>query len=460
MQVDILSGIYTENADFRVSYPVNLVPVPKEQGISKGYLRPADGVTSFATGPGDDRGGIAWNDVMYRVMGTKLVSVSSAGVVTTLGDVGGSGYVTLDYSFDRLAIASSGSLFYWDGSTLTQVTDPDLGTVVHFCFTDGYFMTTDGDNLIVTELNDPTSVNPLKYGSSEADPDPVKALIKLRNEPHAVNRYTIEAFDNVGGDLFPYQRIEGAQIMKGAVGTFACCKFLDSIAFVGSGRNEGVSVYIGANGQTQKISTQEIDEIIASYTEAEIQSIKVESRIDKSHEFLYIRLPDKTLVFDAGASKVFGTAVWHVLTTTLSGFSAYQALNFVFCYGDWYCGYGTEIGRLTRDVSTLWGSNVRWEFGTSIAYNKGKGAIFHALELVALTGYATEEARISTSYSVDGQTWSQDRYISAGAPGARMKRLAWLQQGKMDYLRMQRFRGTSQAHASFARLEATVEALE
>src|SRR5437868_713095 len=125
MQIPILNGIYTDQAaDFRTSYPRNYVPVPKGQGISKGYLRPADGITLFGTGPGTDRGARNWNGVLYRVMGTKLVSVSSAGVVTILGDVGSGGQVTMDNSFDCLAIWSGGRLYYWDGATLTQVIDP------------------------------------------------------------------------------------------------------------------------------------------------------------------------------------------------------------------------------------------------------------------------------------------------------------------------------------------------
>ena len=41
MQIPILDGIYTDNnSDFRTAYPVNLIPVPKGQGISAGYLRP------------------------------------------------------------------------------------------------------------------------------------------------------------------------------------------------------------------------------------------------------------------------------------------------------------------------------------------------------------------------------------------------------------------------------------
>ena len=56
--IPILNGIYTDDAaDFRTSYPINMVPVPKQQGISAGYLRPADGIVELGTGPGIDRGG-------------------------------------------------------------------------------------------------------------------------------------------------------------------------------------------------------------------------------------------------------------------------------------------------------------------------------------------------------------------------------------------------------------------
>jgi len=258
MQIPILNGIYAgSEPELRTSYPVNMVPVPKQSGISNGFLRPADGLVSNGTGPGVDRGGINWNGICYRVMGTKLVTVASNGVVTVLGDVGGptNTLVSFDYSFDRLAIASGGRLYYWNGS-LTQVSDPDLGTVLDVVWVDGYFMTTNGTSLVITELADPTQVNPLKYGSSEADPDPVVALVKLRNEVYALNRNTIEVFDNIGGDFFPFQRIDGAQIQKGVVGTFACCVFVETIAFLGSGRNEEPGIYLGANATANKISTQ------------------------------------------------------------------------------------------------------------------------------------------------------------------------------------------------------------
>ena len=466
MQIPILNGIYSdENAEFRSAYPVNLIPVPKGQGISEGYLRPADGIVSLGTGPGIDRGGINWNGICYRVMGTSLVKVLPDGTVTTLGAVGGttSDFVTMDYSFDRLAIASGGNLYYWNGTTLTTVTDPDLGTVIDFVWVDGYFMTTDGTSLVVTELNDPTSVNPLKYGSSEADPDQVKALVSLRNEVYAMNRYTTEVFDNVGGAFFPFQRIEGAQIQKGVIGTHACCVYMDAIAFVGSGWNEAPGVYIGVNSSTNKISTREIDTLLLGYTEDQLSTIKIEARNDKANQLLYIHLPDRTIVYDAGASTEVGEHAWTVLTTSLAGFSQYRAKNFVWCYNKWIIGdpQSSSVGYFTSSISSHWGSDVRWEFGTTIIFNGGMGAIFHRLELIPLSGRTIlgVNPTISTSYSLDGETWSQDKTISAGKQGDRSKRLAWMQQGNMRNWRIQRFRGTSDCFMSFTRLEAQLEPL-
>lgn len=468
MQIPILSGIVCDDApDFRSSYPRNMIPVPKGQGISNGYLRPADGIVAHGTGPGVDRGAIVWRKTLYRVMGTKLVSVDTNGAVTSLASLPAGGQVTLDYSFDNLIIAAAGSLFYWNGTALTKVTDPDLGNVIDALAVDGYTMTTDGTSLVVTELANPTQVNPLKYGSSEADPDPVVGLLKIRTEVYAINRHTIEVFNNVGGTGFPFERIEGAQIQRGALGTHCCATMSNAVAFLGGGRNEGRSeppaVWLGVNGSTAPLSTAEIDQILMGYSEAELAESIMEVRSFKKHELLYLHLPDQCLVYDAAASAVVQEPVWYHLTSSLDGNSIYRARNIVWCYDKWMCGDPTSasLGQLVDTVSSHYGEMVGWEFGTSILYNESRGAIINQLELVALPGRVALGADpvVWTSYSEDGVTWSAERSCSAGKQGNRARRLTWLRQGQMSNWRIQRFRGTSDCHISFARLEAQLEAL-
>lgn len=464
MQIPILNGIFTDGSpNFRTSYPVNLIPVPKATGISQGYLRPADGIVKTGDGPGANRGGLNWNGTLYRVMGTKLVRVAQNGTVTTIGDVGSGGRVSMTYSFDYLAIASGGRLYLYDGSTLAQVTDPDLGTALDVVWVDGYFMTTDGEFLVITELSNPFAVDPLKYGSTEADPDPVKALLKLRNEVYALNRHTIEVFDNVGTTGFPFQRIPGAQIQKGTLGPHTCCVFNETIAFIGSGLNESLSIFIGANGTAQKIATREIEEILTGYTEAQLSSVFMQERTEGAHQFLEVHLPDQTIVFDAAASQVLSQPVWFILRSSLTGLGQWAVCDAIWAYDRWnVCKPGeTDVGYLDKNIASHWGETVGWEFGTSILYNEGRGAVVHEMELVALTGRVQPGAdpTVWTSYSVDGLTYSAEKPARVGTLGQYDKRVMWLQQGHMRNWRLQKFRGTSDAQLAVARLEARLEPL-
>lgn len=470
MQIPILAGITSDgNADYRTYYPRNMVPVPKAQGISEGYLRPAAGIVSTGNGVGAGRGGINWNDALYRVSSSKLIRVNADGTTTTIGDVlSDSALVSMDRSFDRLMIASAGALFYYDGNALTQVTSPNLGTVVDVQWIAGYTMTTDGTNVLTSDLNDPTSFSTLHYGSSEADPDKIVGVRKLRNEAYAVNRYTIEAFENVGGDNFPFQVIQGATVPKGAIGTHLIAYFQSSIAFVGGGRTkegpEPPAIWLMVPGDSQKLSTREIETQLQEFTEAQLAGCLLEARSDRENAFLMLHLPDRCLVYDANASAVVGEPVWHILTTSLVGYGQYRARSHVWCYNQWNVDDPTSsaLGRLDSSLSSHYGAVNGWDFGTMIVFNGGNSALFNEIELLGLTGRAPagKDPTIWTSYSVDGGvTWSQERPRSAGKIGDRAKRVVWRRQGKMQFQRMQRFRGTSDCHTSFARLECDIEAL-
>jgi hypothetical protein len=459
--VPIISGIYADGADFRTAFPVNYIPVPKATGISEGYLRPAEGIVGIVESVGVTRGGYRWRDLHYRVQGKRFVRVNADGTITDIGNIAGDNWVTFDESFDYLAINGGGNLYYYDGTTLTQVTDPDLGTCLDMVWVNGYFISTDGAFLVSSDINDPFAFNVLRYASSEISPDPVVALQKLRNEIYAVNRYTIEVFGALAnpGTGFPFARIEGAQIMKGAVGSRACCEFMQALAFVGSGDNQPPAVWLGQASQAVKLSTRDIDDTLRSYDDEVLADLVMESRVDRGHEFLYIHLPDKTLVYDGAGSASAEMPVWFVLKST----TGYRARGMVWCYGQWNVGdpFGNMIGRLDDSLGSHFGELTTWEFMTPIAYNGGMGVQVHELELVALSGSVAfgEDPVISTSYSVDGETWSQPRYIRAGRQGERSKRLVWDRQGSFSNWRVQRFQGDSRAHLSFARLEAKFEAL-
>ena len=466
MQIPILNGIYADSvADYRTSYPINLIPVPKQTGVSEGYLRTAPGIESFSTGQGIDRGGINWNNVMYRVSGSNLIKVDSSGVVTVLGTIEGTLDVAMIYSFDDLGICSDGIAYlYNETDGLRKITDTDLGSVFDVVWIDGYWIYTDGEFLIQSELSDPSSFVTTKYGSSESDPDPITGVMKLRNELYALNRYTIEVFQNVGGNNFAFQRINGALVNVGCVGYRAKDYIADGIAVIGSPKNSPLGVYYVEGANSAKISTREIDQIIATYTEEELaQSANVANVILDSHDFLFVYLPRHTMVWDKAASEAAQQPVWFFLTSDIDFETPYRGTNPTYCYNKWIFGdtQGSNIGNWTFKKNTQYGNTIGWRFDTQFLYGESRGFIMHSMELVGLPGKSVlgTDPVIFSSYTKDGVTWSDEKLVSTGKTGEYNKRMVWRRLGASRLYRGIRFRGADTNIIAFARLEAEIEAL-
>lgn len=464
MQIPIVNGIYTDHtADYRTSYPLNLVPVPKQNGIANGYLKKANGIRLVCkAGTGTDRGGINWRGVLYRVIGNGLYRINQDASYQALGEIDSENQCQFSYGFDRLAICGGNKLYYLQDDTLTSVNDDDLARVIDVVWIDGYFITTDGEYLVQTELNDPTQVSPQKYGSSEIDPDPVVGLLKVRNELVAFNRYTIEVFDNVGGTGFAFGRINGAMITKGLIGTSAKCHFAQSFAFVGSGKNEPCSIYIGANGGVSKIATREIEQILSTYSDEQLAGIVLESIEYDMHQHLYLHLPDRTLVYDFSASQVMQTPIWFELSSSSDGTAPYRAINHVWVYNNWLVGdrWTPRVGLIDSKLSTHYGQEVAWRFDTTFLYNGGQAGQIKSIELVGLTGrtQTKRDPNVFLSWTKDGITWSNERLHRQGMRGQYNKRIIWLRAiGIFKQMVGLRFRGCDDSLASFTAVELDVE---
>lgn len=455
--IPLLSGIAgTETGEFVQTYPQNLEPVIVESKISLGQLKLAPGAVQLGTGPGADRGGIEWNGLLYRVMGSTLCAIGGDWSVTQIGDVGSGSRVAIDYSFDRLAVASARNLFYYTPSGgLTQVTNANLGTVLDMIWIDGYFMVTDGIYVTVTELNDPMTVKPLKYGSAEEDPDPVTGLIKYRDTAYVLGRFTIQPFKNIGGAGFPFDTNLGETIPFGCVGTSAKSLFGDGFAFVGSGRNQGLNVYVAGLASTaQAIGCRELCEALDALPDPSI--VEVEQRADRGENRLLVHLPNETWAFLLNASAKAGAPIWYRLVTDANG---YRCRNAVKVYGETVVGdtQSGAFGRLAANTALQFGVDPDWQFDVGLVYNQSLGAILHSVELVGLPGRGGEGA-VFMSATKDGETYSAERSVTL-VSGARQRRLAWRPHTRIgNYLGL-RFRGNGLALPGIAACEAKLAAL-
>lgn len=461
MQLPLFSGVLADDtAEFRKSFPLNLEPTAVDNKIANGQLRATAGAIYAATGPGIDRGGVYFNDMIYRVMGTRLVRLRRAGALDDLGDVGSDGLpVTFAIGPDRLAIRSGTNLYYWDDTALTQVTDEDLGQCKDVIWIDGYFMSSDGTHVVVTELNNPAEIHPLKYGAAEEDPDPITGLIKFRGESYWLGRNTIQVFRNVGGSGFPFQTLKGATIPFGCVGPMAKCLFADSFAFVGSARNEALGVYLAGQGSAAHISGRRVDDELAAVEDP--STIVLEARSSRNEDRLFIHLPTKTLVYCAIASQFLKEPIWYEAQSGVN--KPYRLRSAVEGYGKWICGdtEAPQLGQLTDSVCTHFGESAQWRFDVGLLYNEGHGAIIHALELIGLHGRAPAGVNgvAWLSMTRDGQNFTSERALPTGTAGQHSQRLQWRpRQSFRNFLGL-RFRGFSEAMPGFAACEAKISPL-
>jgi hypothetical protein len=99
--------------EFAVNVKLRQIPTKDKPGTCTSHGGLTQWMASSAFGE-SDRGGILWNNVMYRVQGSSVYSYTTAGARTKIGTVANDGLrCRLDYSFDFLLIVSAGNLYYY-----------------------------------------------------------------------------------------------------------------------------------------------------------------------------------------------------------------------------------------------------------------------------------------------------------------------------------------------------------
>lgn len=451
MQVPILSGVTAKDGTFAASFPINMEPRAFPSGVSQGQLVTTRGAAARAIGPDIGRGGTVWNGMHYRVMGSKLVSIASDWTITEIGDVGNDyRAVGFDYGFDRLAIRSADNLFYWNGATLSQVTDPDLGLVKDVVWSDGYYVTTDGVYIVVTDLNDPTAIYPTRYGSAEEDPDMITGLLRFREEIYALGRNSIQVFQNVGTSGFPFAVQQGATIPYGCVSASAKCLVAGTFAFVGGARDEPLSVFVGNGGTAVRISTREVDDLLNAEGSPEL--IELEARVFGEERQLLIHLSDKTLGIALGTSNAGEQGAWFILQS--GRFEPYRLRRSVWCYGQHIVEdtQSAQIGVMTADDAQF-GERPDWQFDAALVFNDGKALLVNEVELFGQ--FPTEASAVFLAMSREAVVYSRE--VSRRMTGRRDERMRWPVGARCPTMAAFRFRG--QGRFAFSRCEMMAEPL-
>ena len=254
------------------------------------------------------------------------------------------------------------------------------------------------------------------FYSPESDPDDNKAIRSWQGKYVAVfGRNTTQWFGLTGNAEQIYSPQKSMQTAAGIVSTHAVCRYKDAFAAVGGLKGGTLQAMYIAPGATQKISTANIDSIINSYKESELQSVLVETVMMNNHDFLFIHLPNETLVFDGNQN------VWFTLKSDIIGDKPYTGRHIIYnqeeglTIGDKVIN---RVGKLDDNVSSQYGEQSEFLLYTPlIRVNQGRGKIpLFDLKFDSIYGHVNSFQSVFISQTLDGLMYGNEYRLRFNDP--------------------------------------------
>lgn len=464
MQIPLIKGDKVDSdVDYRDALPVNMTAVNHPIKGASGYMFQWYGLTEFVAGQGVDRGA-RWVtrtsfDGHYRVSGSSFIKVNADGTTSVLGAVAGSEQVRIAFSFNNIAIVAGKSLYYYNPTDgLRQITDTDIGSPIDVVWADGYFILTDGEDIYHSDILDEESFSPLNFSNAQFRPDPTYGLgVNEDNELVVYGVTTTQYYTNQGLENFTYSNITLKALKQGILGTH-CKAEMNGRWYCISRREEtSPSVTVVQGGGSKRISSREIDKILASYTDAALSTSVVECISDDAIRYVLIHLPDKTLLFNENIAESMGFSLaWSVLKSDTLGDNTYRAINFVRSLdtSDWICGdkLDSKIGRLDPSVATHYDDIAEWLLFTPLV--KMESLSIDKLEMETISGFApNDDATVFISQTLDGYFYGKEWTQLYGQNLDYGQRFYVRRLGYVRDIVGWRFRGASRSRMSFALLD-------
>ena len=408
--------------------------------------------------------GIAYTvngDTLYKIVETITLGVASYSL-TSLGTITGTARVSMaDNGTQLMVLVPGGDGFIYNHvtDTFAQITDTDFdanGNPQFVVFVDSYFVcTTDTKKFICSAPNDGLSYNALDFGTAESDPDVTVAPIVFKNQLFISGSQTIEAFQNVGGTDFPFQRT-GLFLQKGVYSPYSLINAQDTFVFVGGGENEGPSIWALSGNDTAKISTTPIDNLLQDLTLSQLESIYAWAYSQNGAYFIGFTLPATTIVFDLTSKR------WHERRSLLDDeLSQYRITAICKAYNQILCGdfIDGRIGRIDPLVYTEYGNTIIRRVATQPFQNNLKAIFVPSIELTVESGVgntAVTDPVITMDRSKDGKTWSDSRSRAIGKIGEYNKRAIWRKNGRVSRFEIFRFTLTDAVKPVILQLNAEI----
>ena len=317
MKTPILGGYAVARsvnaADNRI---VNLYPeATPEGGKSSGFLTRCPGYKFVANvGIGPIRGLWQFGGSLYVVSGVELYRVNDVWAATLLGTVSGSGPVSMSDNGEQLFVACNPRSYTYNAITgqFAEITDEDFPGAVTVGFINGYFVFNEPNSqkVWITSYQNGSSIDPLEFAYTDANPDNLLSLVVNRNEIWMFGNSSTEVWYYSGDVDFPLTRIQGAFNEIGCAAPYSVAKLDNTVFWLGSDPRGNAIVYKAVGYGAQRVSTHGIEKIMQSYQF--VGDAIGYSYQQEGHTFYVLIFPsaNATWVFDAATNEWHERASW------------------------------------------------------------------------------------------------------------------------------------------------------
>lgn len=365
-----LINCYAENVGNLAKEPVNLHLV--------------DGFDDFSTltGGGSLRAMLALTEAdLYVVSGRLLFRVDQSGTATVLGGIPTDGAVTMARNrkaIAEIAILSDGLYYKVQGGVLTQMADPDLPPAVSVDNLNGYFIFMLPDGRLFSSELDETNVLSTDFAQASSKPDGgVRGWVRGQDFL-AGGTASIEVWVDQGNETFPLGRVTNIKRAEDDrdIGVLAARSVCESW-FVGSDK----TVREIRGYQAVMISEPYLNRLI----EAESDPTAITGCLWSSagHTFYAVSGTSWTYVWDAVSKR------WHERQS-----------------------YG----------STRWKVASTSDFGTRVIFGDAEDGKLYRLNTSPTIVTSQTAQTLMIDYADDGINFGNQRMVSLGAEGQRLRK--------------------------------------
>lgn len=302
----------------------------------------------------------------------------------------------------------------------------------------GYFVAFDaGRNQIrISNLFDGTTWDPTQFLARTIGADPWTAmLVTPYGQIFLPGSETGEFLFNAGTFPFPFAPDPSGLIEEGIAAAFSLKQAAKSPVWLSTNKNGGYQVMRATGFTPQRISDHALEDRLAQF--ARVDDFLAETYEDRGHVFYLLTSPLNkfTACYD------FNTGRWHERPLWIQETNSEDAAHAVFhCFAFNKHLMGDRTTGALYEMSNAFGTDVdgrvirRVRRAPSVV-SQHRRVFFAAFEVLLQSGLGLQNGQGSNPQvmmrkSNDfGQTWSNERWASAGGPGQYSKRVKFWQCG-------------------------------